>query len=128
MKINFARKHASLNEILLDNELAKLGDAFVNFVFSLAVSNKRATPTNVRVPSSILAEALRKTGYRKCLPSRTDRHRQGDAVEALMIYAWLKEILSLEECVTILQQKVDSPVEAFTDLITTIVNRLNAAL
>lgn len=125
MKINFARKHTSLSEILLDKELAKLGDAFVNFIFSLAVSNKRATPTNIRVPSNILAEALKKAGCRKHLPSRTDRHRQGDAVEALIIYSWLEGILSLEECVTILQQKADSPVEAFTNLITTIINRLD---
>ena len=128
MKTSFTRKHASLNEILLDKELAKLGDAFINFIFSLAASNRRATPTNVRVPSNILAEALKKAGYRKLLPKRTDRHEQGDAVEALIIYAWLEEVLSIEEYVTILEQEVESPVEAFTDLITTIVTRLNATL
>ncbi len=128
MKTSFFREYTSLNEILLDKELAKLGDSFVNLVFSLAASNRKEAPTNIRVPSKILAEALRKTGHRKRLPSRTDRHRQGDAVEALIIYSWLGGVLSLEESVAILQQRVDSPVEAFADLITTIVNRLDVAL
>lgn len=123
MKSNFTRKHTSLTEILLDKGLAKVGDAFVNFVFSLAVSNKKATPTNIRVPSTIMSEALRKTGYRKYLPHRVDRHRQGDAVEALIFYSWLEEILSLEECVSILQKEADIPVEAFANLITIIIER-----
>lgn len=125
MKIDFARKHTSLNEVLLDRGLAKIGDAFVNFVFSLAVSNKKALPTNVRVSSDILSEALKRTGYRKQLPSRIDRHKQGDAVEALIMYSWLEGVVSLEECVSILQQKADVPVEAFTDLITTLTSRLD---
>jgi hypothetical protein len=125
MKIDFAHKHASLTDILLDNGLAKIGDAFVNFVFSLAVSNKQASPTNVRVSSDILSEALKRTGYRKLLPSRSDRHKQGDAVEALIVYAWLEGGISLEECVSILQEKADIPVEAFTDLITTSISRLD---
>lgn len=123
MKSNFTRKHTSLPEILLDKGLAKVGDSFVNFVFSLAVSNKKATPTNIRVPSSIMSEALRKTGYRKYLPRRVDRHGQGDAVEALIFYSWLEGILSLEECVSILQQEADIPVEAFANLITIIIER-----
>lgn len=125
MKNNFTSKHTSLSEIFLDKGLAKVGDAFVNFVFSLAVSNKKATPTNIRVPGNILSEALRKAGYRKYLPSRIDRHGQGDAVEALIFYSWLEGILSLEECVSILQQEADVPVEAFTKLITTIIERLD---
>ena len=109
----------------MDRGLAKIGDVFVNFVFSLAVSNKNASPTNVRVSSDILSEALKKTGFRKELPSRIDRHKQGDAVEALIIYSWLEGRVSLEECVSILQQKADVPVEAFTDLVTTIISRLD---
>ena len=125
MKIDFDHRHTSLKDVLLDKSLAKIGDAFVNFVFSLAVSNKQASPTNVRVSSDILSEALKRTGHRKQLPSRSDRHQQGDAVEALIIYSWLEVGISLEECVAILQQKADIPVDAFTDLITTIIGRLD---
>ena len=124
MKINFAKTHTSLSEVLADRGLAKVGDAFVNFVFSLAVSNKQGLPTNIRVSGTILSQALKKTGYRKYLPRRTDRHEQGDAVEALIFYSWLKGILSLEECVSILQQDADLPIDAFATLITTVIKRL----
>lgn len=125
MKNAFLKDHVSLTELFLDKELAKLGDSFVNFIFSLAVSNKNGMATNVRVKGIVLAQALKKKGYRKYLPSRIDRHKQADAVEALIIYSWLKEKISIEECVTILQQKAESPSEAFTDLITAIINRLD---
>jgi hypothetical protein len=72
-----------------------------------------------------MSEALKKTGFRKHLPSRIDRHRQGDAVEALIFYSWLEGVLSLEECVSILQQEADMPVEAFAKLITIIIERLD---
>jgi len=125
MKTTFVTKHASLNEVFLDKGLSKLGDTFVNFIFSLARSNKEGIATNIRVRNSILSEALKKTGYRKKLPSRIDRHSQSDAVEALIIYSWLEDVISLEECVVILQEKADLPVNAFKDLIVTIINRLD---
>jgi hypothetical protein len=125
MKNNFARKYVSVPEILADRGLAKVGDVFVNFVFSLAVSNKQGIPTNIRVSSTILSQALKKTGHRKHLPSRTDRHEQGDAVEALIFYSWLEGNLSLEECVSILQHEADIPVDAFATLITTVIERLD---
>ncbi len=124
MKNNFANKHTSLPEILADQGLAKVGDAFVNFVFSLATSNKLGVPTNVRVSGTVLSHALKKAGYRKYLPRRTDRHEQGDAVEALVFYSWLEGILSLEECVSILQPYADVPIDAFAALITIIIERL----
>jgi len=126
MKNNFAKKHTSLPEILADRGLAKVGDAFVNFVFSLATSNKLGLPTNVRVSGTVLSQALKKAGYRKYLPRRTNRHEQSDAVEALIFYSWIEGLLSLEECVSILQPDADIPIDAFATLITTIIERLGA--
>jgi len=122
---DFMRKHDSLNEIFSDKELAKLGDSFINFVYSLAKSKKNDETTNERVPGRILAEALRKAGLREYLPSRMSRHDQGDAVESLIIYGWLHGIASLDECVKILEKKAETPVEAFTDLIDEISKRLD---
>lgn len=128
MKTTFVNKHSSLNEVFLDKGLSKLGDTFVNFIFSLAHSNKKGIATNIRVRNNILSEALKKTGYRKNLPSRIDRHSQSDAVEALLIYSWLEEVISLQECVVILQKKADEPIDAFKDLLITIINRLDLTL
>ena len=124
-KLDSVKKHGSLDEILTDKGLAKLGDSYINFVYSLAKSKKRNELTNERVPSKVLAEALKKAGLREYLPSRTNRHDQGDAIEALIIYGWLYGIISLEESVSILENDADVPVEAFTNLIGMIIKRLD---
>jgi hypothetical protein len=124
LKLDLIKKYSYLNEILSDKGLAKLGDSYVNFVYSLAKSKKKNELTNERVPSKVLAEALKKAGLREYLPSRTSRHDQGDAVEALIIYGWLYGIVPFEECVSILEKDADAPVEAFTNLILTMNKRL----
>ena len=98
----FISKHRSLTEILTDNDLAALGDAFVNFVYSLALSLKEGKPAGRKLGNVPLASALRKAGLRKMLPFRTDRHRQANAAEALIVYAWLVGILSLKEILRII--------------------------
>ena len=123
-RLSFLKRHDSLSGILLDKELAKLGDSYVNFVYSLAKSIKKDELTNTRVPSRVLAEALKKANLREYLPSRINRHDQGDAAEALIIYAWLQGIVPFEECVNILAERADEPVEAFTKLIEVVRKRL----
>ena len=56
---------------------------------------------------SILAEALRKAELRKMLPSRIDKHALSDAAEALVVYAWLNNLLTLKESVQILEDSID---------------------
>ena len=124
-KLDFMKRHDSLSEILSDKGLAKLGDSYINFVYSLAQSKKKDEPTNERVSSRILAEALKKAGLRAYLPSRMNRHDQGDAVEALIIYSWLHGIVTLEECVNILEKNSETPVEAFKNLIDEMSRRLD---
>ncbi|MBS7615025.1 hypothetical protein KEJ18_04765, partial [Candidatus Bathyarchaeota archaeon] len=79
---SFASKHVSLQDVLLDHDLAMLGDAYVNFVYSLALSERQHKPVGRKVASSVLAMAVRKSGLRPLLPLRTDRHKQADAAEA----------------------------------------------
>jgi len=117
----------TLDDILMSKKLASLGDAFVNFVYSIALSEKLGEPVGAKVKSQILADALRKAGLRRRLPSRTDRHTQGDAAEALIVYAWLQDILTLSEAVQVIEEKAEEPVEAFTTLLTQIEKRLAAA-
>jgi hypothetical protein len=54
-----------------------------------------------------LAEAVRKTGLRKILPSRIDKHVLSDAAEALLVYAWLNKVITLEESVEALEKNDD---------------------
>lgn len=85
--------------MLMDKELASLGDAYVNFVYSLALSWKKSRPIGKKVKGTVLAEALRKAGLRNRMPSRMTSHELADAAEALMVYAWLNDYLTLEESV-----------------------------
>jgi len=114
----FIKQHESLSEILLDQKLAQLGDAYVNFLYSLAISKKTGEPAGIKVKGRLLADAFKKAGLRKFLPSRVDRHKQADAAEALIVYAWVRGSMTMEEGLEILEQNEDN-VEAFSCLLLT---------
>jgi len=114
----FIQQHESLSDVLMDQKLAKLGDAYVNFLYSLALSKKKGEPTGIKVKGRLLADAFKKAGLRKFLPSRIDRHKQADAAEALIVYAWIRDSMTMEEGLEILEQNEDS-VEAFSVLLLT---------
>ena len=103
----FLQPYTSLIQILTDEKLAALGDAYVNFAYSLAMSKKLGKPYGKKVKGTPLAEAVRKAGLRKLLSSRIDKHVLSDAAEALLVYAWLKEALTLEESVEALEKNAD---------------------
>ncbi len=103
----FIRKYSSLSEVLRDQELASLGDAFVNFIYSLTLSRTAGKPIGRKLDSYVLSSALRKAGMRALLPHRTDRHKQADAAEALIVYGWLSEVISLRETIDILMREED---------------------
>jgi len=110
------KNYNSLPQILADRKLASLGDAYINFVYSLALSRRNGKPSGAKVKGTALAEALRKAGLREHLPSRIDKHILSDAAEALVVYAWLHDLLTLEENVEILE-KTNSLVEGLTQLL-----------
>lgn len=114
----FIQKYESLSEVLMDQKLAKLGDAYVNFLYSLALSKKRGEATGTKVKGRLLADAFKKAGLREFLPSRIDRHKQADAAEALIVYAWIRGSMTMEEGLEILEQNEDV-VEAFSVLLLT---------
>ena len=112
LKFAFMTRYRNLADVMMDQELAALGDAFVNFVFSLALSRKLNRPMGVKVQSLILSRALRKADVRRLLPHRVDRHKQADAAEALIVYGWITGIVTIEECVAALERETDAD-EAF---------------
>ena len=95
----------------------------MNFVYSVALSNRRRRPVGVRVKGSVLAEALRKAGLRDFLGSRMSRHALADAAEALLVYAWLNSCVTLDECVAILGKSGDA-VEGVSALLMTVKKRV----
>jgi len=117
------KSYKSLQEIMLDKDLAKLGDAYVNFVFSLASSQRLKKPVGAKVDNQTLARAIKNAGLREILPTRIDRHAQGNTAEALIVYAWLQKALGLEDCLKILREN-ENPDEAFTELLQEIRKKL----
>ena len=105
---SFRTVRISLSEVLADRDLASLGDAYVNFVYSLALSNMKRKPVGARVKGSVLAEALRKAGLRNSLGSGMSRHALADAAEAFIVYAWLNGCLTLDESVTMMRKGEDA--------------------
>lgn len=117
-------QYESLSEVLMNQKLAKLGDAYVNFLYSLALSNKKGEPTGTKVQGRLLADAFKKAGLRKFLPSRIDRHKKADAAEALIVYAWIRGSVTMEEGLEIIEQNEDK-IEAFSLLLLTAKRKLD---
>ena len=120
----FVPQYESLSQVLMDQKLASLGDAYVNFLYSLALSKKRREPTGTKVKGRLLADAFKRAELRKFLPSRIDRHKKADAAEALIVYAWIRGSMTMDEGLKILEQNGDK-VEVFSLLLLTAKRRLN---
>lgn len=117
------KSYDSLKELLLDKDLAGLGDAYVNFVYSLAMSQKHGHPMGAKVNNQVLAEAVEESGLRRLLPHRVDRHTRGNAAEALLVFAWLQDIHEFEDCIQMLS-KEDNLTKAFAVLLHDILEKL----
>ncbi|MHA1264200.1 MAG: ribonuclease III family protein [Candidatus Helarchaeota archaeon] len=98
------KKYSSLSEIFSDKNLAKLGDTFVNFLYSLAKSYTTGKFDAWKVPDKVLAQALRDAELRAFITKRASTHDLGDAVEAFLIHEWLFQNISIEELIQILAQ------------------------
>ena len=122
-EFSFTSRYKRLIDVLTDHELASLGDAYVNFIYSLALSRRLGKPAGRKVDSATLASALRKADLRRFLPSRVDRHRQADAAEALIVYAWLSGRVTLEESLCFFEQ--DTDVDAFCLLLQAALKRIS---
>ena len=125
---------SNLKEIAINKQLAKLGDNFVNFIYSIAKSCVLGQFTGWKLPDRVLAQALRDADLRFLLSTKASAHDLGDAVESLIVHSWIFQKLSLEELTTILynhlktgdfsdQKKEErSAIQAFTAVLLEIKN------
>lgn len=109
----FAPTHKTLMEILANQNLATLGDAYTNLVYSLYLSAKNGKPTGAKADSLMLSKALKEAGLREMMGSRMDRHKLADAAEALLVYVWLQGLTTIRETVELLAKNEDV-VQAFS--------------
>lgn len=92
-------QNKSLEDIMNDKGLAKIGDNLVNFCYSLAKSRVLGEATGEKVRDSVLARAIRATPVYAHLGRRADSGRAADAYEAIMAYLWLSEKASVKSIV-----------------------------
>lgn len=113
-----------VREVLRNPQLARLGDAFVNFLFSLALTQSTGEPVGIKVSDKVLFEAAKKSGIRSLLPRRMKRGHIANIVEALIVHSWLKKSLSLEEMTQIVSSHPDNLPDATTELLKEIFERM----
>lgn len=101
--------------IILDHDMAQLGDSFVNLVYSLALTRRYGRPMGKRISDRDLAEAARKAGLRSLLPNRTNRGDVANSVEALLVYVWLNHLMTICEMVEAINSH-DETSEGFAKL------------
>ncbi len=116
-----------IQRVMRDQQLASLGDAFINFVYSLALTQINGHPTGVKVSDRILSEAFKLAGLRQYLGTRLSKKDLANASESLLIEAYRKQILTIEESVRILSQNPDGPQAGLTDLLKLAAERLPRA-
>lgn len=115
------------------SDLSGIGDSFVNFIYSLAVSNALKKPVGMKASNYVLAEALVRAGLRDSLGSRVSRHEMADYTEGLIFNAWLKKKITVEECTDVLSSRLnglenrmklrEASINAFADLLLAIAGR-----
>jgi hypothetical protein len=97
-------QHKSVEEIVNDKGLAKVGDGIVNLCYSLAKSQVLGHATGDKVRDSVLARAIRSTGVYGHISRRTDSGRAADAYEAIVAYLWMKGLITIQGIVDSLAQ------------------------
>lgn len=94
----------TLRQVMRNRQLASLGDAFVNFVYSVALTEANGKPQSVKVSDRILANAFKLSGLRKYLGTRISKKDLANASESLLVDAYQKKLITIEESVRILTE------------------------
>jgi hypothetical protein len=116
-----------IQRALRDRQLASLGDAFVNFVYSLALTQISGHPKGVKVSDKVLSEAFKLAGLRQYLGTRLSKKDLANASESLLMEAYRKQLLTIEESVRVLSQNPDGVQAGLSDLLKLAAERLPRA-
>lgn len=129
-------KSSNQKSIGTDKGLAKIGDAVVNLIYSLAKSiyltnhskSRSTIRTGDKVSKTILSAALKNADLKSFAKNRADAHAMADTVEAIIGYVWLKNCLSLQQMTELLvkqlkgdlydrREEIQQATLAFTELL-----------
>jgi hypothetical protein len=107
----------TIRRVMRDKQLASLGDAFVNFIYSLALTKIKDSPQGIKVSDRILSDAFRLANLREYLGSHLARKDLANAAESLLVEAYRNQLLTIDESVQILIQNPNGPASGLSDLL-----------
>jgi hypothetical protein len=113
-----------LRQVMRNKQLASLGDAYVNFVYSLALTRLNGHPQGTKVSDRILSQALRLAGLRDELGTRVAKKDLANASESLLAEAYRRDLLTIEESVRVISEKPEEPAAGISDLLKLAAERL----
>jgi hypothetical protein len=99
--------HTSIEQIMNDKGLAKVGDNLVNLCYSLAKSLVLGHATGEKVRDSVLARAIRGTSVYRHMNRRSDIGRAADAYEALIAFLWMTDRITIPAMVKSIASLLD---------------------
>lgn len=111
------RNPDAVRQVLQDRQLASLGDAFVNFIYSLALTQQSGKPRATKVSDRILADALRLSGLRELMSTRVARKDLANASESLLVEAYRRGFITIDESVKALSENPDGLDAGLIDLL-----------
>jgi hypothetical protein len=100
-------RHTSIEQIMNDKGLAKVGDNLVNLCYSLAKTLVLGYATGEKVRDSVLARAIRETSVYQHMNRRSDIGKAADAYEAIMAYLWMTGKITIPDMVDSLASLLD---------------------
>jgi ribonuclease III-like protein len=99
---------AELKRVLVDRNLAQLGDSILNFALSAALTKVSSRPTGRRVKNSLMTPLIDSSALKPLLPLRTSKRDRANAFEALAGYLWKKKAFKIEELIDVMAKPRDS--------------------
>lgn len=103
-KLDVSKDRTPTERIFYNRDLAKIGDAILNYVNTLVVS-AGYVPKSSKVTNKMLREVVNKSGLRKDIRKRQTARALGNVVEAIIAYLILNEILTEEQIIEFVTEK-----------------------
>lgn len=113
-----------LRKVMRDKQLASLGDAYVNFVYSLALTHLKGYPQGTKVSDGVLSQALKLAGLRDELGTRVAKKDLANASESILAEAYRRDLLTIEESVRVISEQPENPATGISGLLKLAAERL----
>ncbi|MGB9758604.1 MAG: ribonuclease III family protein [Thermoproteota archaeon] len=103
-KLDVSKDKTPKERIFYNRDLAKIGDAILNYINTLVVSAGYISESN-KITNKMLREVVNESGLRKTIKKRQTARALGNVVEAIVAYLVINEILTEEQIIELVVEK-----------------------